>query len=113
MQIIGADYLTSLLDEKYFSAKMVFNANGAIIFPASQEHRDQKLPGISYEDNGQGNAPAAMLTPGKIEVRQHQGFVLARVEEIISKLLAQSALSGMNGWTVTYQGRCILADKPA
>ncbi len=74
MLIIGADYLTSLLSEGSFSAKMVFNANGAIMFPVSQEHRDQKAPGISYEDGYQGNALAAMLAPGKIEIRGHRIF---------------------------------------
>ena len=108
MLIIGADYLTSLLTENHFSAKMVFNSNGALIFPTSQEHRDQKAAGISYEDEYQGNALAAVLSSGRIEVRKHQGFSDARVADIISLMLAQPELYCMNGWAVVYQGRDIV-----
>ncbi len=108
MLILGADYLTSLLAKSSFSAKMVFNANGAIVFSVSQEHRDQKAPGISYEDDYKGNALAAMLAPGKIEVRGHQGFSDSRVADIVSTLLTQPELLCMKEWTVSYQGRILL-----
>jgi hypothetical protein len=108
MLILGADYLTSLLAESSFSAKMVFNANGAIVFPASQEHRDQKAPGISYEDGYQGNALAAMLAPGRIEIRGHKSFSDSRVAGIVSLLLTQPGLAHLKGWGVVYQGQEII-----
>ncbi len=105
MLIIGADYLTSLLAEGGFSAKMVFNANGAIMFPVSQEHRDQKAPGISYEDGYQGNALAAMLAPGKIEIRGHKDFSNSRVFDVVSLLLARPELACLKDWAVVYRGQ--------
>lgn len=108
MLIIGADYLTSLLAEESFSAKMVFNANGAIVFPVSQEHRDQKGSGISYEDGYQGNALAAMLAPRKIEIRGQEGFSDSRVADIVSLLLARPELASLKDWTVVYRGQAIV-----
>jgi hypothetical protein len=54
--------------------KLVFNSRGAIFFPVDQQHRDQKAPGISYEDDHAGNALAAILSPGRIEIRRHSDF---------------------------------------
>jgi hypothetical protein len=108
MLILGADYLTSLLAEGSFSAKLVFNAHGAIVFPISQEHRDQKAPGISYEDGYQGNALAAMLAPGRIEIRGHQGFSDSRVADIVSLLLARPELAHLKDWAVVYRGQEII-----
>lgn len=108
MLILGADYLTSLLAEGSFSAKMVFNARGAIVFPVSREHRDQKAPGISYEDDYKGNALVAMLAPGKIEIRGHQGFSDSQVAEIVSMLLTLPELALLKDWTVVYRGRKVV-----
>lgn len=105
MLIFGADYLASLLAEGSFSAKMVFNAHGAIIFPVSQEHRDQKAPGVSYEDGYQGNALAAMLAPGRIEIRGHQGFSDSRVADMVSLLLTQPELVHLKDCRVVYRGQ--------
>ena len=107
MLVIDAEYLASQVARGSFSAKMVFNANGAVFFRADQQHRDQKAAGISYEDDYAGNALAAMLSPGKIEVRWHQAFSDQRVTEIIGALMRQPQLSFMRGWQVTYQGRTL------
>ncbi|MDX9912064.1 MAG: hypothetical protein RBS39_09550 [Phycisphaerales bacterium] len=40
--------------------KKAFNDRGAIVFPASRQHREVKREGVSYEDNYRGNALAAM-----------------------------------------------------
>ena len=77
---------------------------GAIFFPTAQQHRDQKAPGISYEDDYRGNALAAMLAPGRIEVRYHRDFTDLQVAHIIATLLADPRLSFLCGWRVTYQG---------
>lgn len=107
MILVGIEFLTSLAKQGGFSAKMVFNANGAIFFPAELQHRDRKTQGISYEDNYAGNALAAMLSPGRIEIRFHQAFSDQRVCGIIGSLLARPELSFMKSWRITYQGRQI------
>ena len=107
MLLSGVEFLASQVARGPFSAKMVFNANGALFFRADQQHRDQKASGISYEDDYAGNALAAMLSPGKVEIRWHRDFSDQRVAEIIGALLAQPPLSFMKGWQVTYQGRAL------
>ena len=109
MILIGGDFLSHLVEQGTFSAKVVLNAKGAIFFPVSEEHRNQKTEGISYEDNYKGNALAAMLAPGKIEIRYHKGFTDQAVAGIIGAVLAHPDLAFMKGWRVTYQGRPLSA----
>jgi hypothetical protein len=87
MVVVGADLLASLAAGEVPALKMVFNASGAIIFPAEEQHRDQKAPGISYEDDYRGNALAALLRSGEIEIRFHRDFSDARVKEIVARLV--------------------------
>ena len=107
MLLSGVEFMLSLVKEDHFSAKIVFNESGAIFFPVNQQHCDQKAEGISYEDNYKGNALAAMLAPGKVEIRYHQQFSDNRVASIVASLMEQPRLSFMKGWQVTYQGRAL------
>lgn len=107
MFIRGTDFIKPLLTQPYFSAKMVLNAYGVIIFSVHQEHRTQTAAQISYEDNYKGNAMAAMLAPNKIEIRYHKAFTDAQVTAIITQLKEHPDLDFMTDWNVTYQGRSI------
>ena len=107
MHIQGIEFIQQQVLEPYFQAKMVFNSHGAIFFPVSSEHRDQSGPGIKYQDNYKGNALAAMVSNGKIEVRYHREFSDAEVAEMLAGLLAIDSLSCLRGSTLTYQGRTI------
>jgi hypothetical protein len=103
--LIGLDSLLPLLPDKSFSAKMVFNQHGAIFFPVARQHREMKAAGISYEDDYKGNALAAMLSPGKIEIRYHKAFPDREVARIIGLLRQERAASFLADWHPTYQGR--------
>ena len=105
MLLLGHDYLASIAAKPTFSAKVVFNDRGAIFFPASQQHREMKAEGISYEDDYKGNALAAMLAPGRIEIRFHKSFTDGAVARLAHTLLSQPQLSCIATWQVTYQGR--------
>ena len=107
MHFHGLDLISQLTTHDHYQAKMVFNAHGAIFFPATQEHRDQSGPNISYADNYKGNALAAMISPGKIEVRYHQGFTDDQVSKILSDLLKHPDLACLIPCKATYQGRAI------
>lgn len=48
---------------------------------------------VSYEDDRRGNALAAMLALGRIEIRYHREFSDGRVERLVST----------RGWVVTYR----------
>lgn len=104
MLLIGIEYIQSAA-EPGWSAKMVFNDRGAIFFSVKRQHREAKAEGISYEDNYKGNALAAMLVPGKIEIRFHKAFSDSAVTDLVRTLLTDPRLSSMSGWQVTYQGR--------
>ena len=106
MILLGTEFLRLLAAQGGFSAKMVFNQNGTIFFPVTEQHRDQKASGISYDED-KGNALAAMLAPNKIEIRFHKKFSDERVATIIRSLLAQPELAFMRGWEVLYQGRTL------
>lgn len=105
MRIFDLDNILELVTQDHFSAKMVFNGSGAILFSVRKEHRDQSAPGIRYRDNYQGDALAAMLSPGRIEVRYHKSFSDDRVASVLSDLLTQPELEPISGFGVTYQGR--------
>ena len=107
MVILGGEYLSLLADGGTAALKMVFNDRGAIVFPAAEQHRDHKVPGLSYEGNYEGNALAALLGNRRIEVRYHNKFSDAQVSVILSQLLRQSELAEMRDWQVTYQGRVL------
>jgi hypothetical protein len=111
MVLIGVEFMLSLVEEDHFSAKMVFNDKGAIFFRVNQQHCYQKAEGISYKDNYEGNALAAMLAARKVEIRYHQQFSDNRVASIMASLMEQPRLSFMKGWKVTYQGRVLSVPK--
>lgn len=103
----GIDFIAALSQQPGFSAKLVFNEAGAIFFRTDLQHRDQKGPQISYEDDYAGNALAAMLAPGRVEIRYHRDFRDGRVAALVRGLLSEPRLEFMRGWHVTYQGRTL------
>lgn len=90
MLLVNVAMIAELAEESHFQAKMVFNDRGAIFLSVRDEHRFHEAAGISYEDNYKGNALAAMLGPGTIEIRYHEGFTDRRVARIVRSLLEHS-----------------------
>jgi hypothetical protein len=107
MYLSGVDFLESLVKQDGFSAKMVLNDAGAVFFSSHGQHREQKGPEISYEDDYAGNALAAMLGPGRIEIRYPRDFTDARVARLVGTLLSEPRLAFMRDWQVAYQGRTL------
>lgn len=105
--VMGADRLRWLTEQPAFSAKAVLNEHGVLFFPPSGQHKDQKATGISYEEEYQGNALAATISPGRLDIRFHQQFTEERVMRIVSRLASESQLQFLRGWDVTYQGKAI------
>jgi hypothetical protein len=105
MQISGIELIQSLMANKNFEAKCVFNENGIVFFPVSQQHKEIKFQGISYEDDYKGNALAAMVKPCSLEVRYHKHFSDDRLRSIWFLIRAESTLSFLNNWKIFYQGR--------
>src|SRR5262249_24681097 len=100
MLIVGADEAVGVATGTAHSAKMVFNQRGAIFFPIAHQHRDTKAEGISYEDDYRGNALAAMISPGQIEVRYHSAFTDRDVVRVLQALMEMPELAMIRDWRV-------------
>ena len=109
MNVTGLESVQTLLESDGYLLKLVAHDTAVHFFPHTSEHRDAKLPGLSYEDDSRGNALAAMVKPGRIEFRFHRSFTDARVRTIAERILAQPDVSFASSFTVTYQGRTLIA----
>jgi hypothetical protein len=85
--------------------KFLLNEQGLAFLPVTQQHRDLKFPGLSYEHDYQGNALAGVFQNGKAEIRYHQAFPDQRVKSLWRQ--AEAALPQLAALvlTVGYQGR--------
>src|SRR6478672_2981657 len=99
MFVDGVDHLLALRDGTVFEGKMVINESGAVFGPVSVQHRDLRAEGIAYADDYKGNALAAMLKRGKIEVRFHKAFTDDDVARLLTELAAQPELGFVLGWS--------------
>lgn len=111
MIVYGYDTIAHLLSQDGYLFKMLLNDIGVVLFPHTAEHRDVKLSGISYADDSQGNAMAAMVKPGRIEIRHHQQFSDQRVKRIVEQMLELPQLSFAKSFFVTYQARVLVNEK--
>jgi len=107
MLALGSEILTRLHSGEILQAKMVFNNQGAILFPVTREHRDAKAEGLTYEDNYAGNALAAMLHRDLIEIRFHKSYNDRDVARMINQLKVMPELALLASMRVTYQGKPI------
>jgi hypothetical protein len=105
--VVGVEHVIALANGEAFDGKMVINAHGAVFGPVSTQHRDLSVEGIAYADEYKGNAVAAMLAPGSIELRFHKAFADAQIVELIRELVREPDLAFIAKWRVTYQGRVL------
>ena len=105
MLIDGTPLMEKLLAQPHFEAKCILNETGIVFFAVRQQHRDVKFAGLNYDDDYRGNALAAMVKPGALEVRFHRDFSDNRVRLIWTSLQVEPAVAFLRGWKITYQGR--------
>ena len=105
MTVYGLDYFRRIREQTHFTAKLVLNRHAAYFFPVTQEHRDAKADGLSYEDDYKGNALAAMVSPGQIEIRYHDRFSPEQVAECLKSLAGAEGLEQLASWRATYRGQ--------
>ncbi|MFO0943644.1 MAG: hypothetical protein U0930_23155 [Pirellulales bacterium] len=111
MIVYGYESIAHLLSQEGYLFKMLLNDVGVVLFPHTTEHRDATHPGIMYADDSRGNAIAAMVKPGRIEIRHHQQFSDQRVKRLVEQMLELPELSFAKSFVVTYQGRVIVSEK--
>ena len=98
--MIGAQLL-----EQNRSLKFILNDGGILFFPASQQHRDTKFEGLSYEDNYRGNAVAGLICEQRVEIRFHSGFSDERIRNLWSRVLTIPEVARARLGPLYYQGR--------
>jgi hypothetical protein len=101
MQVINVN----LLDQAQGTLKFILNDSGIYFFPATQQHRDTKSHGLSYEDDYRGNAVAGLVMPGRVEIRFHKAFSDDRIRTIWRSVLSSPELAKTRLGQLYYQGR--------
>ena len=104
MHVINAD----LLDHAQGTLKFILNDTGIYFFPATQQHRDAKSHGLSYEDDYRGNAVAGIVMPDRVEIRFHKAFLDEHIRTIWRSVLASPELARVRLGRLHYQGREIV-----
>jgi hypothetical protein len=104
MNIVNAD----LLNRQQGTVKFILNASGILFFPATQQHRDTKSHGLSYEDEYRGNAVAGLVLPDRVEIRFHKDFSDERIRAIWRGVLLSPELANARFGQLFYQGRVII-----
>lgn len=107
MNIINSALLHTALAANGPTVKFIMNDDAIAFFPASQQHRDVKLGGLSYEDDYQGNALAGLITGGKPEIRFHRAYSDDRIRTLWEQVRSVPGCVGLPFGNLTYQGRLL------
>lgn len=107
MKALGLESIAVAISAEGYFVKCILNSTTAVFFPGSIQHRDIKREGVSYEDDYRGNALAATITRGMIDVRFHKDYADALVKALFDQLLALPGMKWAQGFTVRYQGRVL------
>ncbi|MEM7697411.1 MAG: hypothetical protein AAF236_03295 [Verrucomicrobiota bacterium] len=108
MTAYGLETVSEEFTRNGYFVKCIVNSTAAVFFPGSIQHRDVKREGVSYEDDYRGNAMAATITPGVIDVRFHEAYPDESVRTIFGRLLELESMAWASGFMVRYQGRPLL-----
>ena len=108
MKIVGLESIAQEIEVAGYFVKAIVNSTAACFFPGTIQHRDVKRESLSYEDDYRGNALAATVTPGIIDVRFHSEFPDEMVSTIFESLLNQPEMVWAKSFLVRYQGRELL-----
>lgn len=103
MQVINAH----LLDQAQGTFKFILNDSGIYFFPATQQHRDTKSHGLSYEDDYRGNAVAGLMMSDRVEIRFHKAFSDDHIRTIWRRVLSSPEVAKFRLGKLYYQGRVL------
>lgn len=112
MNIVGDEYLRTVISQDGYFLKLVFNARAAHFFPYTTEHRDASLPGMRYRDDSIGDALAATIKPAQIDIRLHGAFSVPQLKTILERLeLEIGANADSKTFEVYYGGKFLTTIK--
>lgn len=101
MRVKGANLLVG----KSGTVKFLLNDSGIVFFPSTQQHREVKVSGLSYEDDYRGDAVAGLVLEGRVEIRFHNAFSDHRIKTLWARVLAGSEIPNGELGPLFYQGR--------
>lgn len=107
MIVHGFDSIAPMLLQDSYLFKLIANEKGVVFIPHTTEHRDATQPGIQYADDSLGNALAAIVKQGRIEIRFHRLFTDERVTQLFSVILKLPEFNFARSFVVTYQARVL------
>ncbi len=87
------------------TVKFILNGSAIVFLAVGQQHRDVKLPGLSYEDDYQGNAVAGLVTPQRVEIRFHRDYSDDRIRRLWIHVSLVPELASLRCRKLYYQGR--------
>ena len=93
MNVLGISTIAEEIVREGYFVKCIVTQTVALFFPGTMQHRDMKQGGASYEDDYRGNAMAATITPGRIDIRFHEAYTDQAVQDIFRILLKMPELS--------------------
>jgi hypothetical protein len=108
MNISGLDTISGDIAQAGYFVKCILTDRVAVFFPGSIQHRDVKRDGASYEDDYKGNAMAATITPGRMDIRFHERYSDEAVQRIAASVLGCQEMEWASGFSIIYQGRTLI-----
>jgi len=105
MQIVNAELVRRALEKPEATVKFIINDAAVVFFSATQQHRDVKTHGLSYEDNYRGNAAAGLLGVGRVEIRFHAHYSASHIRTLWSRVQAMPELIGLELGNLYYRGQ--------
>jgi len=105
MEIINSELLQTALASNGLTVKFLLGEGVILFFPVTQQHRDIKSHGLSYEDDYRGNAVAGLVTPSGAEIRFHKAYSDDRIRALWARLRALPEFSDARLSRLLYQGR--------
>lgn len=108
MTVSGMESISLAIQQPGYFVKCILGESAAIFFPGTIQHRDMKRHGLSYEDDYRGNAMAATITPGLMDIRFHPAYPDERVRAICRQLKQAPGMEWMSSVVVSYQGRMLV-----
>lgn len=105
MVIINPELLRNALASHGVTVKFLLGEGVIVFFPVTQQHREIKSHGLSYEDDYRGNAVAGLVTSSGAEIRFHRDYSDDRIRALWTKLRALPEFADLRLSRLSYQGR--------
>jgi hypothetical protein len=107
MTVSGMESISQAIQQPGYFVKCILADSAATFFPGTIQHRDIKRHGLSYEDDYRGNAMAATITPGRMDIRFHPAYPEEKVRTICRRLVQSPGMEWLGSFAVSYQGRTL------